>query len=102
MATDARPRAPTISADIAIFFIEDPFHIAHAPAITGKQALVAAGPRRRGAMEGSAPGQRHSKLRAWNPTFMGETSSITMLRRELRKPPGGRVNKVEFAAGLLR
>ncbi|WP_168193357.1 hypothetical protein [Bradyrhizobium sp. NAS96.2] len=32
MATEARPRAPTISADIAILFIEDPSTLFERPA----------------------------------------------------------------------
>ncbi|MCG2668258.1 hypothetical protein ACFPFP_14995 [Bradyrhizobium sp. GCM10023182] len=35
MATEAKPRAPTMSADIAIFFIGIPFSL-RAPAVNGK------------------------------------------------------------------
>ena len=54
MATAAKPRAPTISADIAIFFIEHPFTCC-APATTGRSGkLFRCLERRPGSIDGAA------------------------------------------------
>ncbi len=47
MATEARPRAPTISADIAIFFIEHPFKSFVRPTDNGKKWSMVSLARRR-------------------------------------------------------
>lgn len=65
--------------------------------------MVAAGPWRRGAMRGSAPGQRHSKLSSLEPTLRGgEEFDHDVAVRIAQEPFKGRVNKIEFAVGLLR